>query len=85
MGAEAGRDASPHAGVPAQSLGELGQDIRQRFCSESQLQNTVGLLTGFAVGLVLVALLLAAPVIAALIPAVVQFCPQTCKHWENIT
>ncbi len=36
-------------------------------------------------GLVLVALLIAAPVIAALIPAVVQFCPQTCKHWENDT
>ncbi len=63
---------------------ELGQDTRQRVCSESQLRNTVGLLAGAAVGLVLVALLVAALVIAALIPAVVQFGPQTCKHWENI-
>jgi hypothetical protein len=37
-----------------------------------------------AVVFVLAALLLAAPVIVALMPAVVQFDPQTCKHWENI-
>jgi hypothetical protein len=59
--------------------------IRHKVCSESQLRKTVGAraVVVDAVGLGLAALLVAAAVMAALMPTVVQFGPHSCRHWEK--
>src|SRR3974390_1083467 len=71
------RGAGAQGGPARQPFGDAWQPIRHKVCSESQLRNTVGNVTGVPdVGLGLAALAVAAAVIAALMPAVVQFAPQ---------
>jgi hypothetical protein len=77
--------ASLHPGYTLrQPFGDDWQPIRHRVCSESQLRNTIGAFTEFVVVLFgLAALAVAAAVMLALMPAVVQFDPQSCRHCEK--